>query len=167
MLEIEEQLIKIAHVNVRTEKHGDDDVLAVDLKLQARMSNDVLSQLSPSLKSSFYHKDDSIQGDIIDEPGYLPNLKNPSIGPVKWAGKKEHQRLVIHNGVRRDDDIVLADSKADKLTLDLQEGGTVLASMRVQVLPDETTAAKLLALLNQEVHMSLSSDEPPEPDLDA
>lgn len=158
MLELDTELVKINHINARNEKHGEDAVLAVDLKLQARMSNDVLSLFSPMLKQSFYHKDESVQGDLVTDAGYLPNLKHPSLGPVKWAGDWDHQRLAIHNGVRAQDDIVLADAKINKLTFDFQEGGTVFVNFRVQAHPDEKTSAKLLALLGQEVHMSLGID---------
>ena len=53
----------------------------------------------------------------------------------------------------------MADAKINKLTFDFQEGGTVFVNFRVQAHPDEKTSAKLLALLGQEVHMSLGIDE--------
>ncbi|MNY77866.1 hypothetical protein D3C86_2179100 [compost metagenome] len=61
--------------------------------------------------------------------------------------------------MRKQDDIVLGDAKINKLAFDLQEGGTVFVTFRVQAHPDEKTSAKLLALLGQEVHMSLGVDE--------
>ncbi|GAA7772096.1 hypothetical protein RN01_29320 [Cupriavidus sp. SHE] len=162
MLELDTDLVKINHVNPRNEKHGEDSVLAVDLKLQARLSNDVLSLFSSTLKSAFYHKDEAVQGDLVTDAGYLPNLKNPALGTVKWDGSWEHQRLVIHNGVKAEFDIVLDEAKVNKLSFDFQEGGTVFVNFRVQAHPDESTAAKLLALLGQEVHMSLDYEDPPE-----
>ncbi len=162
MLELDTELVKILHINTRNEKHGDDNVLGVDLKLQARLSNDVLSLFSPTLKASFYHKDEGVQGDLVTDAGYLPNLKNPALGTVKWDGSWEHQRLVIHNGVTEAYDIVLDESKVNKLAFDFQEGGTVFVNFRVQAHPDETTTAKLLSLLGQEVHMSLDYEDPPE-----
>lgn len=167
MLEIESSLVKVKHINTRNEKHGDDNVLGVDLRLQARMSNDVLSLFSPTLKSSFFHKDEAVQGDLVTDAGYLPNLKNPNIGAIKWTGDWENQRLVVHNGVREEFDIILTDCKVNKLSFELQEGGTVFVAFRVQAHPDEVTTAKLLSLLGTEVHMSLSWDEPAETDLAA
>ncbi|CAG9173216.1 hypothetical protein CURE108131_20830 [Cupriavidus respiraculi] len=160
MLELDTELVKINHINTRNEKHGDDNVLGVDLKLQARLSNDVLSLFAPSLKFSLYHKDESVQGDLVTDAGYVPNLKFPSLGVLKWDGDWEHQRLAIHNGVRAADDIVLSDARINKLQFDLQEGGTVFVNFRVQAHPDEKTTARLLSLLGQEVHMSLTAEEP-------
>ncbi|MGO4326768.1 hypothetical protein AB4Z48_18235 [Cupriavidus sp. 2TAF22] len=162
MLELENQLTKILHINTRNEKHGDDNVLGVDLKLQARVSNDLLAQFSPTLKASFYHKEESVQGSLVTDAGYLPNLKNPALGTVKWDGNWEHQKLTILSGVRAEDDIELDDAKVNKLSFDFQEGGTVFINFRVQAHPDETTTARILQLLGQEVHMSLSYDEPEE-----
>ncbi|MDW3684867.1 hypothetical protein RA280_24565 [Cupriavidus sp. CV2] len=160
MLALDQELVKVLHINTRNEKHGDESVLATDLKLQARLSNDVLSLFSSSLKSSLYHKDDAVQGSLVTDAGFLPNLKHPQLGALKWDGAWEHQRLQIHNGVREEFDIVLTDAKVNKLTLDLQEGGTVFVNFRVQAHPDEKTTARILQLLGQEVHMSLSFEEP-------
>ncbi|MGE8367036.1 hypothetical protein ACU4HD_12175 [Cupriavidus basilensis] len=160
MLELDTEMVRINHINTRNEKHGDDNVLGVDLKLQARLSNDALALFSPTLKSSFYHKDDAVQGDLVTDAGYLPNLKHPAIGAVKWDGDWEHQRLQIHNGVKPEFDIVLDEAKVNKLSFDFQEGGTVFVNFRVQAHPDEKTTARILQLLGQEVHMSLSFQEP-------
>lgn len=160
MLELESQLVKIKHINTRNEKHGEDNVLSVDLKLQARVSNDLLAQFSPTLKSSFYYKDESVQGDLVSDAAYLPNLKNPALGAVKWDGDWEHQLLRILSKVRPKDDILLEDARVNKLSFDFQEGGTVFINFRVQAYPDEKTTARILQLLGQEVHMSLSFQEP-------
>ncbi len=166
MLELDNQMVRIQHVNARNEKHGDESVLAVDIKVQARASNDALSFFSPTLKSSFYYKDDSKQGDLITDGGYLPNLKNPKLGPVKWDGDWEHQLMTIHSKVRPEDDIKLDDCRINKLGFDMQEGGTVFINFRVQAHPDEKTIARLMALLGQEVHTSLGVDEDAQEEID-
>ncbi len=159
MLELKNQMVKILHVNVRNEKHGDEPVLGMDLRLRARLSNDSLALFSPTLKSSFYHKDESIQGDLVTTADHLPNLKNPKIGSIKWDGTWEHQLLTIHHKVRKENDIRLDDVRVKKLLLDMQEGGTVFIDFTAQAHPDEKVSAGLIALLGQEVHMSLGIDE--------
>ncbi|WP_313818751.1 hypothetical protein [Cupriavidus sp.] len=159
MLELENKMVKILHVNVRNEKHGDEPVLGMDLRLRAMLSNDDLVLFSSTLKSSFYHKDDSVQGDLVTTADHLPNLKNPKIGPVKWDGTWEHQLLTMHNKVRKEDDIVLDDVRIKKLVLDMKEGGTVFVDFTAQAHPDEKVAARVIQLLGQEVHTSLGVDE--------
>ncbi|AMR77635.1 hypothetical protein [Cupriavidus nantongensis] len=159
MLELENQMVKILHVNVRNEKHGDEPVLGMDLRLRARVSNDSLAMFSTTLKSSFYHKDDSVQGDLVTTADHLPNLKNPKLGMQKWEGTWEHQLLTIHHKVKKEDDIKLDDVRVKKLVFDMQEGGTVFIDFTAQAHPDEKVSARLIALLGQEVHMSLTVDE--------
>lgn len=159
MLELDNQLTKILHVNVRNERHGDEQVLGMDMRLQTRMGNEALAMFSPTLKSSFYHKDDSVQGDLVTTADHLPNLKNPKIGLIKWDGTWEHQLLKILDKAKKSDGLVLDDVRVKKMTIDMQEGGTVFFSYLVQAHPDEKTAARLIALLGQEVHMSLGVDE--------
>jgi hypothetical protein len=47
MLELTRHIMKIGHLNVRTELHGDDEVTAVDIRLQFDVPNHVLNQLAP------------------------------------------------------------------------------------------------------------------------
>ncbi len=42
---LEKHTAKIAHINLREERHGDDPVLAVDIKVTADVPNDFLSYL--------------------------------------------------------------------------------------------------------------------------
>ena len=144
---------------MRNERHGDEQVLGMDMRLQTRMGNEALAMFSPTLKSSFYHKDDSVQGDLVTTADHLPNLKNPKIGLIKWDGTWEHQLLKILDKAKKSDGLVLDDVRVKKMTIDMQEGGTVFFSYLVQAHPDEKTAARLIALLGQEVHMSLGVDE--------
>lgn len=159
MLELEDQLVKIANVNVRNEKHGDEPVLGMDLRLRAVLSNNDLAMLSPTLKDSFYFKDDTVQGDVVTTKDHKPNLKNPKIGPINWQGTWEHQLLRIHDKAKKPDGMVFDDCRVKKLKLDFKEGGTVFADFTLQCHPDEKLAARVIALLGQEVHMSLGIDE--------
>lgn len=159
MLELEDQLTKIAHVNVRNEKHGDEPVLSMDLRLRVLLSNDELAMFSPTLKDSFYFKNDSVQGDLVTSADHKPNLKNPKIGPLNWQGTWEHQLLRIHDKAKKSDGMVLDDCTVKKMKLDMKEGGTVVVECTLQCHPDEKTAARVIALLGQEAHMSLGADE--------
>lgn len=159
MLTFETELVKIAHAKHRIEKHGDEDVTAVDIKLVYRASNDVLACFSPTLKSSLYYLDESVQGQVISEAGYLPNVKNPKIEPLKWKDKYEHMIFRIHNGVRPADDMIFVDAKASKFVIHPMEGGTVTVEFMVQALLGDNSMDKLIHLEKSEVHISLVEDE--------
>lgn len=158
MFDLDHQLIKITNINTRTEKHGDDNVLALDLQIEARMPNEALSMFSSTLKNAIYFKDESIQGDLVDDKTHAPNLRNPLLGPLKWGAEMEHMQVRIHHGVRDEDDIVFSEAKINKFKFICQEGGTVVIAFRAQVHPTEKDAAKLLTLIQSEVHVSVISE---------
>lgn len=160
MFNLDHTLIKLMNVNPRTEKHGQDDVLAVDLKIEWRTSNDVLAKFSPTLKDSLYCKAESPQGELVEEVQHTPNLRHPFMGAFKWALEIPCAEFRVHHGIRDDNDIVFAEAKVNHFAFECQEGGTIAIFFRVQVLPDEIQIAKLMTLLNKEVHVSLEITMP-------
>lgn len=63
----------LAHVNLGEEKHGDEEVLRYDLKLDADVGNDFLTQLEPTLKAALYRAEGESgeQAPLIDD-GHPP-----------------------------------------------------------------------------------------------
>jgi hypothetical protein len=160
MFQMISQQCKIAHVDLREEKHGDESVTAVDLKLQASVSNDFLSYLSPRLKGSLYDKPDgSVQGTLVhDNPGYMPRLLYPQLPALAWVGEMLKAQVVLHGAKKKDDIVVTAD--VNKLRLECMDGGTVIVSFRIQVIPEASVLGKLVALLGVETKVSVcAADE--------
>jgi hypothetical protein len=159
MLTFEKELVKIAHVKHRIEKHGDEDVPAVDIKIVYRTTNDVLAHFSSTLKSSLYYLDESVQGDIIRDPSHLPNIKNPKLEPLKWKDKHEHVDFRFHQGVREADDIVFADAKVSKFVIHPMEGGSTTIEFLLQSLLGDNSMDALIHIEKTEVHASLNEGE--------
>lgn len=158
MFSLSHQKAKLSSVNPRSELHGQDKKLAVDLKFEMKVSNDVLSEFDPSLKSALYKKGDT-QGDLIDEPGHLPALKFPMMGAIKWGKDFAGYNTVIHYGVSGAQDIVLLECEVDNFRFDCQDGGTVAVSFRVIAHPEPTELVRLCEMIQQEVEMSLIEPE--------
>lgn len=158
MFSLQNQKAKLTSVNPRAEIHGQDRKMAVDLKFEIKVSNDVLSEFDPSLKSALYKKADT-QGDLIDEPGHLPELKFPMMGPVKWGKDFAGYETVIHYGVTGAQDIVLAECDVDNFRFDCQDGGTVAVAFRVIAHPEAEQLGRLCEMIQQEVEMSLIEPE--------
>lgn len=153
---------KFVHMNIRTEKHGDNDVPAMDLAFEMDTANNLLSKLDPDLRTALYRKDDN--RDLI-ESDHLPALRFPLLGPsFSWALEIKRAVLRVHTD---DGDIVLRDGKANKFKIELLEGGTVNWKFRVQFSePDEGAIASLAHLLQQPVVISLeAAAEEETPDL--
>ena len=66
MFQLENQTCKISNVNLRAELHGEETKVAVDLKFDMKLSNDVLSYFDPTLKSSLYGApSEAMQGELV------------------------------------------------------------------------------------------------------
>ena len=151
--EYERQLTKLTHVNVRTEKHGDQDVTAIDMDFRYLAGNQSLAMFSPTLKSSLYTKDDS-NGEIEPDADHLTILKNPKMGPIKWDEKYENARFVFHVGASGKEDMIFSDSTIGKFVIDPKEGGTVAYEYRVSCNPTDKEISKIVGFLNQEVYVT-------------
>jgi hypothetical protein len=151
MLTLEKQNVKIANLNLREEKHGTDDVLACDLKLTAKLPNDCLAELHPTLKWSLYDKPETT--DLAQDKTYMPILRYPKLGALDWSDVIVGGTFIIHAPVSGQDLEFMAD--ANKLTFEPQEGGTIYVGMRVQFLPKPEQVGLLSALLGKEVEVSL------------
>lgn len=159
MFSLSNQAAKLTSVNPRAELHGQDKKLAVDLKFEIKVSNDVLSEFDPSLKPALYKKSDA-QGDLIDEPGHLPALKFHLMGAIKWGKDLAGYETIIHYGVSGAQDIRLIECQVDNFRFDCQDGGTVAVSFRVIAHPEPTELGRLCEMIQQEVEMSLIEPAP-------
>src|SRR5258708_7970995 len=84
-----------------------------------------------------------------------------SWGPFRWDGEMLGASVSLQ--VRGEKSRVeLADAKVNNFQLEVQEGGTVLLSFRVQAHPDERKFGKLCTLIQNEVQVTLTpAEEPP------
>jgi hypothetical protein len=136
--------IVLAHANLRMEFIGDEERLALDLKVTFDLPNRSLDMLSPTLRRSLYDADDSV--DLVDDDN-TPNLRNPQLGTLKWAGKYSPVAFTFHDD---DSDLRFADAKMDKILLHAQDGGTVSYTVRIQVYPEDSeVTASVVDLLHK------------------
>jgi hypothetical protein len=160
MIEFARHPLKIAHINVRSETHGEDEVIAVDLKLSFELPNTVLDFLSPSLRGSLF--DAANDPDIFtgEDGPPLTRVRHPQLGTLRWSETWRAMRLSLHAGARARDDLAFDAVTFGRLTLRPREGGTVAFLARAQVHPrTETVTAKLVTLLKHEVPATLDASE--------
>ncbi|TCK38003.1 hypothetical protein B0G84_3306 [Paraburkholderia sp. BL8N3] len=155
MIDFQRHDVKIAHLNVRSELHGDDEVLAIDLRLECDLPNVRLDQLAPHLRASLYTTDDE-RPDLIDTNGeHLPHLRYPALGALAWDADIQPVRLSLHLGGKPKDDLLLSEARLNKIRLAPREGGTFGYICRIQTHPTEDEAAKLMMLLRHSVKATL------------
>ena len=102
MFSFKKQKATLAHLNAREENHGpDESVLAVDLSFKANVSNDFLSELSPTLKWSLYDK--AAVDDLAQEAGHMPVLRYSSLEAISWKGEMPNAVVVLHGATKAKD----------------------------------------------------------------
>lgn len=159
MFKLNHQIAKLENANPRAEVHGEDHKLAVDLKISVTLANDCLSEFDPALKGALYWKGDGSQGELLDDPGHLPALRFPEMGPLKWSKDLAGYNLTAHIGVSGSSNIFLGDCAIDKFVFEPLEGGSVSVSFRIQSYPDPVTLGRLCELIQQDIELTLTPPE--------
>jgi hypothetical protein len=153
MIALQKHPVKILHLNVRSELHGDVERTAVDIKLGFDVPNRYLDSLGLGLRGALYSAPDdrnmAVPGTDAD---HLTHVRYPQLGTLKWAGEFQSVGLHLHLGNGRGKgDLLFVESKFGKLTVTPKEGGTCACVTRAQVLPTPDETAKLVGLLKHEV----------------
>lgn len=162
MLDLERQTGTLTNLNLRTEKHGDENVPGVDIKICIKVSNDTLPEFHSRLKSSFYRAPDPSEMDMVDEAqaqeGAMPLTRlifGSKVAGLKWNDEFLNVTTIVHYGTGGKSDIVLEDTTIDGLVFEFMDGGTVQILFRVKCNPDEKQIGKLAALNGGEIEFSL------------
>lgn len=148
---LQKERCKLAHLNLRSELHGEEHANTIDLKFEFDSANNVLAKLHPDLRATYYKKDDNRE---LIESDHLPALRFPLLDPVvKWKVEIPRTLLRLHTD---SGDVVLAGGKTNNFQLTLKEGGTVSWHFRVQFSkPDPAAIAALSGLLQTVVPVTL------------
>lgn len=157
MFELKNQDAKLMDINPRTEKAGNENRLAADLHFRISISNDILSEFDPMLKSAMYKKGYEIQGELIDDPNYLPALKFERIGVINWQLELHNFDFTLHHGIGKSD-IILQDCIVDKFKFALLDGGTVVLGFRIAAHPTSAQLGQLCEFINDEIEISVIHD---------
>jgi hypothetical protein len=156
---------KVSHLNVREEKHGEESVMAVDVKVVLDLANEFLDRLSPGLREALYAPQGTPQLDGVEVP--LTVLRFPQLGDLDWEFLMVKGAFVLH-GAKKADDLLFEGDIKKALKLSCKEGGTVEVTVQVAVLPEPDELAKLSTLLGRQVKVSVRPvEQPVQPPLEA
>lgn len=157
--------VKLTHINVRTEKHGDESATALDLKFCHTAANSALQMFHPRLQKALYwrSKDTEAQATIEGVEQILPDLRFPELGTLVWDGEMT-ARLVIEYGVA--DKMLFNQVRVNAFRIDCSQGGSVDITFRVQSsnIPDGALD-KLSHQLDGEIQIVLTPSEEPKPEV--
>lgn len=160
MFSLLKQAVVLANLNVRAENHGEDKVLAVDMKFSAKLGNDVLSEFDPTLKSALFKKPDQGQEELdLDDATRLSALRFPHMASIGWGLDLKGYAFKLHYGAGGRSDVKLIDCKVNSFRFAPQEGGSVEVSFRVQANPLPAEMPKILEYIQKEAEIDLLPPE--------
>ncbi|MGH8158409.1 MAG: hypothetical protein ACREPQ_09825 [Rhodanobacter sp.] len=157
MFHLTKHQVKIAGFNPRAEKHGDDNVLAGDLKLEAIVHSSVLDGFDKQLRKFLYRK--PAQGEQVEmqfEQGDdLTARRVPKLSPFKWDEDFPGYKIELDSGLAVDETLKLSDVELSGFTFEAMDGGSVKITFRASFHPDGRTSGKLCQLIQETVELSL------------
>jgi len=159
MFELKAAPCKLMHVNLRTEKHGEDDVRAVDLKFERVGPNTLIDELAPGLRAALYQPPQ--QGNQADAfNGELTTLAFPQIKmPLQLDGEFPGYKASIATGLDPDDVLVLT-SELKKQKVEAVQGGSARHEFTLSTYPDDEEIGRLASALGHEVELTLEAPKP-------
>jgi hypothetical protein len=165
MFSLINQSVNINDINIRTENHGSDRVLAADLQLVATVKNKILTEFSPALMDALYQEsndDDTDQTELeLHEPGDLTQIKFPNMSPFKWGDEYDDYALKMDYGIGGRSDLEQIGVKVNQFGFAPKDGGMVEIKFRLQIRPQTQDGDKLLAiLLKGKTEITLTPPDP-------
>ncbi|CAB3643434.1 hypothetical protein LMG26685_02160 [Achromobacter mucicolens] len=157
MFSISEQTATLAHINVRTERHGDEPAGAADLKINFTDGNGVLSEFHPVLRSFLYKQEESPdQGEMPVGDALTVRRFGDLIEKIRLKHELVGAKVLIGFGLGGASDIELDPADVDGFAAELMEGGSVVITFRVKCHPSGEQIKKLYEVLGNEITISIT-----------
>lgn len=155
MFGLEKQQVKLGKFNSRKEFHGDDRVLAGDVKIEANCSNSILDHFDKSLRKMLYRKpkESTEQTNLALDDG-LTEKKMPHLEPLKWNDEFPGYELSISTGLS--DPLVFHDVKLSGFVFEALQGGSVKVNFTAQMNLDKEQSGEMCDLQQEEVEVTLT-----------
>lgn len=134
-------------MSTNTEKHGNEDVPAIDLGIDGVILNaaDLDSLLGLGAHKAFY---------ITPRSEELPKIRFPHLGPLKLEPKFENATVRLTVGIDGDE-IGLEGCKVSGLAITLAEGGLSSLAFKVRATPESDTVGDLFVHLNSKARIEV------------
>lgn len=161
MFELENATVKLASVNPRAERHGEDTKPALDLKIEVTCPSSALIYFHPELRQHLFKKDEN--PDLVDQVSDgdgLTGLRYPKMGGIKWDWEGTGYSAEVDYGMGGDSNITLSDVKVDHVTLEPLNGGSVNITFRIIAHPEPDDVGKLCEFIQRDIELTLTPPAP-------
>jgi len=156
MFELTKANVKIANVNPRAEKHGDENKLAADIKIELQVHNSALDSFDEKLRKALFRKPGKgEQQDLLDKD-QLTAVQFPRLGDVNWDEEFPGYELEIACGLGLSDPMVIVDVMLKKFCFEPLEGGSVNVTFNAICHPNTEEIGQLCALIQSDAEITLT-----------
>lgn len=141
-LNITETHMTLTSVNLRAEKHGEDQVPATDVNLDANMPVEFLDEISVDKidwKGMLYTKDGEIKGHCIHTINF----------------HREYQEQELHIYINEKKPLKFVDVNIKKIKAEPAQGHRIILKMQAQVHPTKAQNGELSFALQDEVRVDI------------
>lgn len=121
---------RLASVTNRIEKHGDEDVPAITLKVELTAANTILDGIEPSLRHALYKAVEG-QDQLPGVEPATPVLRSNVLEKVLLTTSHEGWRLAVDDSIDENEPMLFGGVKVDKLSIDAKQGGSIVLGMRL------------------------------------
>lgn len=153
--QLEQAKATLAHINPRTEKHGEQDVPAADLKVQMTEGNGILTMFHGSLRSTLYKVDES-EGQLEGVEALTVRRFGSLIERLRFDHSLKGADVVIGFGTGGVSDIELSTVDVDGFSCELMEGGSVSLTFRIKARPTGDQMKRLYEILGGEIDITVT-----------
>ena len=164
MFEVHEQPAHVANFNPRAEKHGDENVLAADIKLELTCHSSALDAFNPNLRQLLYREPATGEQPSLpfggDSADRCTALRVPQLAPLAWNEYFPGYRLQIVKGMGLQDPIDLVEVELSGFKFEALDGGSVLITCRATCHPDADQSGQLCELIQEDVEITLMPPAP-------
>lgn len=172
MLELlEPTTVKLSNVQTRVEKHGDDEVMAIDLAVTWNTNNRSLTAIQKQLRNALFcnlaQPSDGPQAEMELPVDEMPNVRVPGIDyPIKLDFQQVGARVEVAYGIDDTTAIVLQLCKVHKLRITPIEGGSAEVKFAISSSADidDHIIGTLSILQQRDISIMLAMPEVAEPE---
>lgn len=161
MFQLDKHDAKIKNLNLRMEKHGDQDVAAADFTINLKASALLLDTIDKKLRKVFFEKPAKGEQQALPIDGNnLTALAIPYLREQKLDQKFDGYEVEFASLLEQIEPLFFADVKVTLLKAVFIEGGSVDLSLKVSMLIDEEDDAPLLSVWRRgEIKVTLTPPE--------
>ena len=162
MFELTKAQAQLAHVTPIAEKHGDDNKLAMALKIAVNLPNAMLEHFDSHLRGALFREVKTGEQQELIAADAFTAVRFPRLGPVSWEDEYTGYELDLSTGLDLSDPLAFVDVTLKKFRFEPIEGGSVSITFNAIVHPEPAEAGQLCALIQEVVTLTLRSPMKPE-----